>query len=348
MSLRVPTMSTSVRWRRRAVTFAIAAAVFSCAGPAQVTPPPTTYAARLRLLLAKDDIRMAFVGRAEAERAQRLVALGSEGGASEVELEWARRVVAGTTHPSGYVIPRPLRAAAYPFMNVPLVLGCLLFSQSMVLLCLVQMINQTFNAIFNIANGAGIASGFKKRKVVRDLIPALMAACGMVLLAQRVERALPWRGSATSLLVAYLSVVAAGIVNLTLSRRSECTQGVPVSDAAGRPLATSRAAGRAGVARALITRSLLLPLVALVTPTVLMAGVEGLVPGLKQWKVVALSLEILFIAATLAIGLPACVALFPATVRMPFGALERSAQAEARRSVGDGRVPEHVFVFRGL
>jgi len=288
---------------------------------------------------------MIFVGRTRIEEAMRLVS--NEG--AEVcpeKRQWAEKVVSATTHPSGYIVPGFLRPAAYAYMNIPLVLGTLMCAGSITGLSFFQLINQVFNASFNVANGASGALGIRKRYVLRDMVAALSLSYVVVLASHLAQSALCWEGAVASLVVAYLSVASAGSVNLCLSRRNEIFDGVDVVDEAGNYVAKSRAAGRATFARALLTRTLLLPMVAISVPTALMALVGEFFPGLFQSQLAGLLLQVFFIAITLAIGLPACVALFPDNLVIPIKRLEKSTQQEATK--GDNAGLEEVYVFRGV
>lgn len=328
--------------RRLALVAACVAAAWRVL--ALVSVGQRSYGQRLRTLLKRDDVRMVFAGRLRIEEAMHLLSDETAEVAPE-RREWAQKVVSATTHPSGYIVPGPLRPAAYAYVNIPLVLGTMLCAGSTARLVCLQLVNQVFNASFNIANGASGVLGIRKRYVLRDMVAALSLSYVVVLASHSVQTALSWEGVFASLVVAYLSVASAGCVNLFCSRRSEIFDGVDVADETGNYLATSRAAGRATFLRALLSRTLLLPLVAISVPSALMALVGTIFPGLLQSQLAGLFLQVFFIAITLAFGLPACIALFPDTLVIPVNRLEMSAQLKARGANAD---LEDVYVFRGV
>lgn len=312
------------------------------------------YAARLRELLQRNDPRTILMGRSEVEAATKVLSLAdaSPAGAAPPDLAriaHAHHVLAATSHPAtGSLIPRPLRVAAFPWMNLPLVAGCLAATGTVQLLVL-QIANQAYNACFNMANGAHGAEAVGRRAMLRNFAVATVVACAMVFVAQNTERLLPFHGPLTKWIVPYMSVVSADLVNICFARSEELTHGVPIADPQGRHLGFSRAAGRATVARAILTRSFLLPAVALLVPTFLMMMFRAVLPhGLMQVGYVATALELVCIELTLLFGLPACASLFPETMRIAFAKLELAAQEQARRALHPAAPPALVHVYRGL
>lgn len=293
---------------------------------------------------------MLLVDRHQSAEAARILALPrGSAGATDSQLAWASRVVAATRHPSaGYCIPRPLRVAAFPWMNVPLV-SMFLFAGSLQAILILQVVNQMFNASFNLANGATGALGASRLEIARNFIAATTVACAVAMAGRGLENMLSSvaRGALSRWFVPFLSVVSADVVNVGFSRFEEYTRGVPICDRSGRRLGMSCVAGRAVVAKALATRSVLLPLAALSVPTMLSSVSRGIF-SVAPSSAPALVMEVVFVALTLAVGLPACIALFPETLRLPLGQLERSAQLAANQACEPGRPPADVFVYRGV
>lgn len=302
----------------------------------------TGYRARLWEQLLRNDPRMVLLGQAALEDARQRLA----GPAAPRELAHARRVRAAISHPlTGGLIPRCFRVSAFPWMNVPLVVGFLAAGTAQALM-LMQVANQAYNASFNLVNGAHGGDGTRKRVVARNFLAATSVACLVVLMGHLVEQRLSMRSPLTRWIIPYLSVVAADLVNVGFARSEELVHGAPVADKDGRPLGSSRAAGRAAVARAVLTRSLLLPLVALLVPTALVAAGKAALPAWAQaaaWAETCLQMASTF--ATLMFGLPACTALFPQRLRVPFGRLEPAAQGRVLRAVGRAA---DVYVHRGV
>lgn len=293
------------------------------------------YAARLLEGLARNDPRMMLIGRAESDEAKRLLSVSLDQ-CEHIELRHAKRVVAGSRHPEGHFIPRALRPSAFPWMNVPLVVG-FLWADTAISLIVLQVINQTFNASFNLANGArGGVNGARKRVVFGNFVAATLVACAVAVAGHAAAELLSVRNPLIGWAVPYASVVSADVVNVCLSRREEYVQGVPITDEHGKRLGISRAAGRAAVAKTLLTRSLLLPLVALLVPTLLTQPMRMVLPSWYMCE----AWEVFCVAVTLAVGLPVCTALFPETLCLPLARLEPRAQQEVRQSSSLGPVPK--------
>lgn len=311
------------------------------------------YAGRLRELLVRNDPRMMLMGRPQVEEAAHLVSLAAAAPAGAVpdddRLAHARHVMASASHPAtGHLIPRLLRMAAFPWVNVPLVVGCLVATSSLQLAA-VQVVNQAYNACFNLANGAEGAAAVSKNKILRNFVIATVVACAVASSGCQLERLLPLRGPLTRCVVPYLSVVSADLVNIGFARSEELLHGVPVADASGRRVGVSRAAGRAAVAKAVLTRSLLLPLVALLAPTSLMMLARTALPaGWFHCAPAVAAMEAFLVLLTLMFGLPACAALCPQRLHIPFAKLEPCAQDEVRRAMQPAAAPTVVHVYRGL
>lgn len=311
--------------------------------------PPASeggYASRLGALLRRSDPRLIFIGE-ESEAALQLLSLPA-GAASEQEVARARLVVAATRHPAGGMIPKLLRPVAFSWMNVPLVMGFLLTHTLAGLVCM-QMVNQSFNAAFNLANGSTSASS--QRAVKRNYFFAAVFGCALAIAGHEVGNMLHVGSGLTKWVVPYLAVVGAGLVNIGFSRWEEITRGVMVTDKQGRSLCISRVAGRVAVVRAIFTRSLLLPLVALSLPSSLASLLCEAFPKLHASVAAARAVELLLVTVVLFLGLPACVALFPDTLQLSTRQLEPEAQAqieEATRRHGLAEVPLQVYAYRGM
>lgn len=307
----------------------------------------TTYGERLATLLRRNDPRMMFVGRKQVEESIQVMseAAAAPGGVSAERLAKAEVLVAATAHPSGYMIPAPLRTSAFAWMNMPLVITMLGATEAWQLVFL-QLVNQAYNACFNLANGAQGASGVRRRIIFRNFAVASVVSCLIAVVGVEVANVLNIRNPMLRWIVPYLSVVSADIVNLVFARIEELTDGVMLSDVRGHDLGVkSRAAGRAAVMKALLTRSLLMPLLALLAPTFI-----GMVPWIlfPQWAspTSRVMVDLVIILATLWAGLPACMALFPGTLRMPLRQLEKEVQREVL--LASPTPPDAVYVYRGL
>lgn len=318
--------------------------------PKVEAPPTEAYGKRLQAALRKNDPAMLLVGRRQSAEAARLLAL-PHGSVTESQRAWAKQVVASTRHPiGGNYIFRPLRVAAFPWMNVPIVSMFLLAGSLQAILAL-QVVNQLFNASFNIANGACGAAGASKRKMARNFFAATSVACVVAMVGQSLQDmvACAAQGVLSRWFVPFISAVSADVVNVGFSRFDEYTKGVPVCDRSGRQLTTSRVAGRAVVAKALATRSFLLPFVALFLPTTLSAACQAAFPAMSNLSAPAtMMVDVALVAVTLAVGLPVCIALFPEVVRLPLRRLEPAAQAVARTACEPSEPPADVFVYRGV
>mmetsp|Transcript_63132 Transcript_63132/g.137223 ORF Transcript_63132/g.137223 Transcript_63132/m.137223 type:complete len:383 (-) Transcript_63132:79-1227(-) len=303
------------------------------------------YLSRFRALIDRNDPRMLLPGIADAKAAEEL--LKQPDGESEESLRWAQRILDATRRPGGH-IPRFLRNAAFPIVSIPLVAGFLAASTNAQLVGL-QLVNQTWNALFNRAHAAKVITGKGKRTAWRNFIVATAVACFVAVEGNRLSGLIPAKLGFLHFLVPYFSVVSADFVNVTFTRWEECTEGVLVVDAEGKSLGTSRAAGRAAVVRALLTRSVLLPAVALLLPPLIMAALRLAYPGKLLGAVDAVS-EVLVVALTLYVAFPACTAIFPETLKIPAGKLEDEVRARLAPGSGGRRADFNraVYVYRGL
>lgn len=312
-------------------------------------PPKVTakkaqgYLDRFRALLARTDPRMVLIGRSEAQRAVWLLQqeAANQGSVVAEELEDAQHIVSATVHPAGYLIPWPLRLAAFPWLNLPLVVATLAAKSARGLLA-VQLANQALLAFFNLAHSPSSRAVMDTLVAFRSFMAATCTAGLVSVLGYHFMAQGALMDPRTSWFVPYLSIASANVVNLVLARQEELVKGLPVTDGYGRQLARSTAAGRAALLKAVVTRALLLPLVALLVPAALGGLLEAIAPSSSSAGVDALCT-----AATVAVGLPACAALFPERVSLRVGALESAAQGKVHASAPQ-EPPDKVFVYRGL
>jgi len=304
------------------------------------------YGERFRTLLERNDPRMLLPGHEAAEHAARVAEL-PVGAASEADVRWAQRVKAASMHPSGEYIRRPLRNVAFPLVSIPIVMAFLAASSASALV-LVQLFNQTYNSAFNCAHGALLQT--RKRTVFRNFAVATAAACAVAVKGSYFTQTLRGDAFIARVLVSYFSVVTASVFNVGFTRKEEFLRGISVSDEEGRPLGVSKAAGRAAVAKALVTRSLLLPAVGLFLPPVLMTVVRTLCPWVLQGVVAHATVEALLVGLTLYVGFPACTAVFPQSLKIRLDKLEPAAQEEVRQTAESygSMEPSAVYVYRGI
>ena len=292
-----------------------------------------TYWGRVRHICSMIDPRLMLVSESEIviaketiERYKHAASIGERVPETDREMWQAKRIVDSAIHPStGELIPRFGRLAFFIPSNVPIALG-MLTSKGVGSTVFWQFVNQSLNALFNVANSPG---GWKSKdssvqffdRVTNDpIVPAYILAVGsscgisLFLRSSRFTRNIP------SWLVAYLSVAGAGSINNFFMRRSELVQGVQVSNGYEN-LGISKRAAAIGLAATILSRSVFLPLPLLGLPGVFMKFLR-LGWYSQRTPSIRVPAEVFCITAATAISFPLCAAVLPQNLVIPGNWLE--------------------------
>ena len=144
-------------------------------------------------------------------------------------------------------------------------------------------------------------------------------------------------------MVPFAAVVTANCINIPLMRQQELSDGVPVMDADGNRLGTSRKAARRAIALTLVSRvTMALPIMC-VSPVV-MNHLEGKT-FLRQRPYLASPIQIGLIGLILVFATPLCCALFPQTSALKVSSLESELQESIMKMNGNMST---VFFNKGL
>lgn len=218
-------------------------------------------------------------------------------------------------HPAtGETVPGPFRMSAIAPMNIPLVY-LMVTATGMPAQLFLQWLNQTYNSACNYFNRGGetvawkslaeayglavaascsLAYGFGQvcAKIVAAFDPAtptlpLSYSCLFATL-QLVKKGPPVFRRA-GVLIPLVSVAAANVSNVVLTRKNEVTDGVPVTDSNGDVVGISKKAGINAVAQTAISRGALVPMAVLLLPPVVMGGLKRIkmMPTNPRAKLVA-------------------------------------------------------------
>jgi tricarboxylate carrier len=258
-------------------------------------------------------------------------ALATTVGAAPVELVpgarlWrAKAVRDAVLHPdTKEKIPIYGRMSAFVPMNIPIVLA-LLNAQSGWGTLMSQTANQTYNAVVNYANRNATVP-ISKDRLALSYLSAVGSSCSIAMgLRHLLKKATHWDARTRFVVRTFMpftAVATAGALNVFLMRRQELSTGIDVMDANGVILGKSQIAAKKALQQTVVTR-IFLPLPVLALPPLAMSLVD------KQWpKLVAaqprvrMLVELGVITTSLALALPAAIALFPQQASLPITSLE--------------------------
>mmetsp|Transcript_18171 Transcript_18171/g.35698 ORF Transcript_18171/g.35698 Transcript_18171/m.35698 type:complete len:326 (-) Transcript_18171:208-1185(-) len=282
----------------------------------------STYAGRFRAFLDVVDPRLLLVSENELTSAQKLLSEFADGkrsnGVSDEQLWQAKKVRDGLVNPgTGEVINPALRMSAFVPCNIALVSGMLNASTAGSILFW-QWANQSYNSATNYANRSG--SEMTTEQIATSYSIAIGTSCGLAMAFRWLGTHGPTafkRVASIPFVVPYIAVAGAGAANVYFTRRGEIEKGVMVKDANGKDLGVSQEAGRQGVIKTILSRSLGLPIPVLVIPATVMALLPKNLP--KRTMMVA---ELLVITSALCVALPGTLAIFPQKMALDVKTLE--------------------------
>lgn len=304
----------------------------------------STYKGRVLGFLDVVDPRMLLVGESQVRAAQGKLAdfkAGNAGGHSDRELWEAKKMVDAVVNPgSGDIIPAPVRICGFIPANVPLVYG-MLTSSSVAATLFWQWANQSYNSATNYANRSG--SSMSTEEIATSYGIAVGTSCGLAMTFRWLGQHGPplfRRAAAIPFIIPYIAVGGAGAANVYFTRKPEIDNGVVVRDAAGKEVGVSKEAGRQGVMKTILSRSLGLPIPVLIIPSAVMAMLPKTLP-----KRTLLMAELLVITGALCVALPGTLALFPQRLELDVKTLE----PEFQKLIDEKGVPiTTLFSNKGL
>ncbi|GBG29413.1 Sideroflexin [Hondaea fermentalgiana] len=283
----------------------------------------STYFGRIRSFLDVVDPRLLAVSDNELNQAKGLLQDFDAGKVdrskvSDKDLWEAKKIRDGLTNPgTGETIFAPFRFSAFVPANISLVYG-MLNAHSVGSVLFWQWANQSYNSATNYANRSG--SDMSTEEIATSYSIAIATSCGLAMAFRWLGNNGPQafkRMARIPFVIPYIAVAGAGAANVYATRRSEIENGVMVKDANDNDLGVSQEAGRQGVMKTIISRSLGLPIPVLVIPALIMHFVPKTLP-----KRVLVAAELLVISSSLCVGLPATLAIFPQKMALDAQSLE--------------------------
>lgn len=280
---------------------------------------------RLQQIMEQIDPRTLLTSDTELERCQKLLADYKEAGTLPVgvddEMMWeAQRTVKAIIHgPTGEKMFMPGRMSAFILMNVPTAAGMIIQGpRSTALAVFWQWANQTYNIINNYVNRAGpdVEYAALGQSYVMAVIASVSIAFGAGVLLKRKPQ-LKKFGPA----IPYFAVITAGTTNLSFTRMDEIKNGINVSDSDGNVLGRSVSAGRLAVFKTVTTRSIFLPIIPILFPAVTTSVLvnAGIIAASSP---AGIAVQLAVITASMAVALPAALAILPEIMEIPVDSLE--------------------------
>ena len=145
-------------------------------------------------------------------------------------------------------------------------------------------------------------------------------------------------------IVPYFAVATAGTCNVSFTRMDEILNGIDVMDHEGTVLGRSVSAGKLAVFKTVTTRSMFLPIIPLLLPTISMNALTSanvIVAGSPT----GIAVNIVIITLAMSIALPCALAILPETMELDVSSLEPEFQD---RLDTQGQPIKVVFASKGL
>jgi hypothetical protein len=232
------------------------------------------------------------------------------------------------------------RMSMFVPMNVPATAG-MIMARTVPQTLFFQWMNQTYNVVNNYVCRAGPEVEYGP--LAQSYALAVTVSCSIAVGAGKLLKAYP-RLQAFGLFVPYFAVISAGTCNVGFTRMDEIRNGIFVSDADGKVVGRSVAAGRAAVVKTVTTRSWFIPLFSLCGPPLIMKAVFA-TGAVAAGSGAAMVLEVGAVAAMLAVGLPFALALQPLQMELDVASLEPEFQSLTN---ADGSPLTHVYASKGM
>ncbi|KAL6042462.1 Sideroflexin FSF1 [Balamuthia mandrillaris] len=244
------------------------------------------------------------------------------------ELYKAKKIRDAVIHPdTGEKIFAPFRMSSFLPVNIAIVLGLTVPNPGMGTTLFWQWFNQSYNVALNHAN-RNASNEMSNSQIMKAYAGAVGLSCSLAVgLNEVVKRATaftPAVRTAIQNMVPFTAVAAAGVLNVFMMRGNEMKEGIDVKDAEGNIYGRSQKAGYLGLVKTSISR-VATSFVVLTIPPMCMTALQRTSlftknPRLKH------PVHLGIISATLWLGLPAAIALFPQTSSVHVSSLEPKYQ----------------------
>lgn len=253
----------------------------------------------------------------------------------------AKQIVDSTIHPTtNEKIPAVFRMASFLPANIPLVAGMLHF-RSLPGTIFWQWANQSYNSALNYANRSGTEISMSEFSV--SYVIAVSVSCTIALSFRIAGKRGPkaWQNfAAIPFVIPFVSVASAGSSNVYFTRRKEINEGIPVFDRDENEVGVSKIAAAQGVYQTILSRSVGLPIPVLVIPYILMKFVPKNIS--KRPRMI---FELAAITLSIALALPATIAIFPQRLELDQQSLELELR-DLRDS--EGKLFNKLYSNKGL
>ncbi len=233
------------------------------------------------------------------------------------------------------VIPIPARMCAFVPMNVPIAFGLIVLPATTFNIVTFNLINQTYNAMMNYANGSGTEDSIKYTSISYSL--AVFSSITSGVLLKRMFNKKASIGIIQEGVIRVLPSGIAGFLNLFFMRSDYFTKGISIRDEKDNILGFSKKCGIKAVFEGGASRFIL--------PLPLLANhffVKS-VSKMKLPKKLSVFIELLSCSVALGIGLPLSIALFKQK-----GMIKTSLLEEEFRNKPEFKDLEFVYYNKGL
>ena len=261
----------------------------------------------------------------QVKEAQFILSCKDKTGLSAEKVKHYESVIEACVHPaSGDIIPPLARVGAIAPVNIPLILGMLLTPPSNVKMTLfLHWANQSYNSLCNYAHRS--AKEFDMDAAGKAYTLAVGSACGFAYgLGKLAERAPP-SFQKFAIMIPMLATSAANGANMSFTRYGELLYGTSVTDQEGTDHGLSKKAGVDGIAKTALTRGVLVPCSCLLLPPIMEKGLRSMSLMPKN-KVASTVVQCGLIYCAMQFALPAALAVFPSTSKLPVTSLEPQFQ----------------------
>jgi hypothetical protein len=235
---------------------------------------------------------------------------------------------------TGKTLPIPARMCAFVPMNVPIGFGLICMPATMFNIVFFNVVNQTYNAMMNYANGSGTEDSLKYTAISYSLAVASSISTGM-LLKRRFAGAK--MGVIQEGIIRILPSGIAGFLNLFFMRSDYFIKGINFKDEKGNALGVSKRCGIKAVIEGGFTR-IILPL-----PLLVNHFLNKGIGRLNLPRKLNIFIELFLCSLALGVGLPLSIAIFKENSK-----LKKSWLEEEFRNKLELREVEFVYYNKGL
>eukprot|EP01064_Diplonema_japonicum_P028598 TRINITY_DN441_c0_g2_i1.p1 TRINITY_DN441_c0_g2~~TRINITY_DN441_c0_g2_i1.p1 ORF type:complete len:348 (+),score=60.30 TRINITY_DN441_c0_g2_i1:54-1046(+) len=278
---------------------------------------------------------------------------GKVDGVKESKKLWeARGTLSALMHPDTQEKLHPFfMPSSFIPVNVPISAGMLLSSPTMFNAALWQWVNQSYNAGFNYVNRPITTDGNNDQsEEIKTTLMAYGMACGVscsVALGLKTwlnnAKLSPSVARACSVAVPFTAVAGAGAFNVAAMRYKEAIDGISVFDpVTNEDLGKSCSVAKTALFQCAMSR-VVLPAPVLLLPPFVMPVVRSFAPKFSSSFLGGVVIDLSVLTASLSVGLPFAIALFPQRGTYSVDSLEPELKEKAKQ-LGI----EHVRFNKGL